>query len=164
MTRGPVPRSASIATLPIRRGPRIPDGLEVDEAESFDPLVAELVAVAEELIAAADGEHDGAVPGRAGNRVALGRDHVCGHDLLVAVLAAADVDEVVRGGVETFAGPGAPVLEADAAPLAAPFEEEDVATVGVDVHLLGVEREQPQAAVRVRTHRAASSTTTVEPT
>ena len=46
-------------------------GLEVGEAEARDPLVAELVGVAEQLVAAADGEHDGAVRDRGGERLAL---------------------------------------------------------------------------------------------
>ena len=64
------------------------------------PLLAELVAVAEQLVAAADGEQDGAVVDGRGERLALGRDHVGGDRALVAVLAAADVEQVVGGGVE----------------------------------------------------------------
>ena len=83
--------------------PRLADGLEVGEPEPGDPLVAELVAVAEQLVAAADGEHRGAVVDRGRERVALGREHVLGDQPLVAVLAAADVDQVVGAGVEALA-------------------------------------------------------------
>ena len=63
----------------------------------------ELVAVAEQLVAAADGEQRGPVLDRRGDRVALGAQHVLGHQDLVAVLAAADVDQVVVGGIEAVA-------------------------------------------------------------
>ena len=45
------------------------------------------------------------------------------------------------------------------APLASALPEEDVAPVGVDVHLVGIEREEPE-----RAHGAASRRTTAEPT
>ena len=130
--------------LPISRGPSDAHGLEVGDPEPLDPLVAELVAVAEKLVAAAYREHHG--PVRHGRRepVALRRDHVGGHQPLVAILAAADVDQVVRRGVDPVARPGGRVLEADPAPLAAPAQEQDVAPVRVDVHLLGVERQQAE--------------------
>ena len=85
--------------------PGVADGLEVDEAEALDPLLAELVAVAEQLIAAADREHDGAVVDRGRDRLALGLTHVRGDQLLVAVLAAADVEQVVRAGSKLSPGP-----------------------------------------------------------
>ncbi len=59
--------------------------------------------MAEQLVAAADGEQDGAVVDRGGERLALAGDHVGGDRALVAVLAAADVDEVVGGRVEPLA-------------------------------------------------------------
>ena len=108
--------------------------------------LAELVAVAEQLVAAADGEQRGAVLDGGGDRVALGAQHVLGDEHLVAVLAAADVDQVVLGRVEAVARAGGRVAEGDAPPLAAALQEEDVAAVRVDVHLLRVEREQPELA------------------
>ena len=74
--------------------------LEVDEADAREPLAAELVAVAEQLVAAADGEDHLAARGRGVQRVALDGGEVLGAQRLVAVLAAADVEEVVRVGVE----------------------------------------------------------------
>ncbi len=100
----------------------------------------------EQLVAAADGQQGGAVLDGARDRVALALQHVLGDQHLVAVLAAADVDQVVLGRVEILAGP-APCTKADPTPLASPLEEEDVPPVGVDVHLLGIEREQSQFAV-----------------
>ena len=91
--------------------------VQVDEPDPGDPLVAELVVVAEELVAAAHGEDDAAGVGRGVQRVALGVDHVLGAQRLVAVLGAADVEEVVRVGVDALAEPCGDDLEADPAPL-----------------------------------------------
>ena len=97
------PRSASIDDVADQPRARLAHRLEVDEAEARDPALAELVAVAEQLVAATDGEHDGAVADGGRERLALGLQHVGGDQLLVAVLAATDVDQVVRGGVEALA-------------------------------------------------------------
>ena len=74
-TRGPSRpgSSTSIATLPISRGP---SSRTVRRSTSPMPghlLVAELVGVAEQLVAAADGEDRAAVGGRGVQRVALAR-------------------------------------------------------------------------------------------
>jgi hypothetical protein len=71
------------------------DRLEVGDPQPRQLLLAELVAVAEQLIAAADRQQGGAVVDRRGQRRPLGRDHVGRHHALVAVLAAADVEEIV---------------------------------------------------------------------
>ena len=112
----------------------------------------------EQLVAAADREQRRAVLDRRGECLALRLHHVGGDRHLVAILAAADVVEVVRAGVDPLTRAGALVGEADPAPLAAVLEEEDVPPVRVDVHLVGVEGEQAQL------HLRASTTTTVEPT
>ena len=120
------------------------DGLEVDEADAGQPLVAELVAVAEQLVAAADAEdHRAALRGGV-QRVALDGGEVLRAQRLVAVLAAAEVEEVVGVGVELLAEPRARQLEADPAPRAAPLEQQQVAAVGVDVHQVRVQRADPQ--------------------
>src|SRR5215213_9897498 len=119
--------------------PLLADGLEVGDPEAGQPLLAELVAVPEQLVAAAYREQYGAVIGRPGKRLALGCDHVGGDRALVAILPAADVEEVMRGRVDGIAGAGARVGEPDPAPLAAPLQEDDVAAVGVDVHLVWIE-------------------------
>ena len=55
-TRGPPSRSTSIATLPISRGPSSRTVSRSTSPTPGQPLAAELVAVAEQLVAAADGE------------------------------------------------------------------------------------------------------------
>ncbi len=138
---------------------RLAHRLQVGQPEPGQALLAQLVAVAEQLVAAADGEQDGSVVDRRRQRLALARDHVGGDGTLVAVLAAAEVEEVVGRGVDALAGAGGGVGEADPTPLAAPLQEEDVAAVGVDVHLVRVEGEQAEL------HQASfPSRTTVEPT
>ncbi len=112
------------------------------ERQQADPrqLGTRAVAVgaAEELVAAADGEEDGAVLGRLGERRAL-RGEVRRDELLLPILAPADVEEVrlcQRGGVAH------PDREDDelVAPHACPdVEHGDVPAVGVDVELIGVE-------------------------
>ena len=64
---------------------------------------AERVAVAEQLVAAADAEHERAAVGGGVQRLALGLDEVQRAEALVAVLAAAEVEEVVRVGVDGLA-------------------------------------------------------------
>jgi len=123
---------------------RLAKCLQLGETQPRDPLLAEPVTVSEELVAAAYGEHDGAVlDGRREGRP-LGLDHVGGDEHLVAVLAAPDVDQVVRLGVEPLPEPGGGVGEPDPAPLAAPPQEQDVAAVGVDVHQVRVKGQEPE--------------------
>ena len=66
-------------------------------------LVAEGVGVAEQLIAAADREDHAPVAGGRVQRVALDVDEVLGAELLVAILAAAEVEEVVGARVDLVA-------------------------------------------------------------
>ena len=94
----PRSRSCRSAAGPARGrcgGPRA-------RSRAASPL-AQLVGVAEQLVAAADGEHHGATLGRRVKRVALRLGHVPGHGHLVAILAAAEVEEVVRGRVDRVA-------------------------------------------------------------
>ena len=100
--------------LPSSRGPSSRRVSRSTRPTPGQPLVAELVAVAEQLQAAADGEHDGAAAGRGVQRVALDRGEVARAQRLVAVLPAADVEEVVRLGIDRVADAGAGQLEADA--------------------------------------------------
>ena len=137
---GPPGRSSAIAMLPSSRGPSSRRVSRSTSPTPGQPLVAQLVAVAEQLQPAADGEHDRAALGGGVQRVALDRREVARAQRLVAVLAAADVEEVVRVGVDLVADPGARELEADPAPRAAPLEHGQVAAVGVDVHQVGIER------------------------
>src|SRR5918996_4489536 len=135
-------------------------GPQIHELDAGQLLVAQLVARAEQLVPAADREHDGSAVGRGVERVALRGHHVARHEHLVAVLAAAHVEEVVRVRVERLAQARGGKREADAAPLAAGAEHRDVPAVGIDVHEIGIE---PADAERVA-HPAASRTTTVLPT
>ena len=58
---------------------------------------------------------------------------------LLAVLAAADVEQVVGGRVERVAGLDARDVERVAPQRGPPGEDGDVAAVGVDVEVVGVE-------------------------
>ena len=135
---------------------RLADRAQVHQPDSGQLLVAELVAAAEQLVAAADRQDHGAVVGRRVERIALRGEHVAGDRHLVAVLAAAHVEEVVRVRIETVGQRGAGQLEAKPAPLAARPEHRQVAAVRVDVHQLRVERAHAQ-------DRGHASSTTVEP-
>ena len=120
------------------------DRAEVHESHARKLLAAHLVGVAQQLVAAAHGQHDRAAVGGAVEGVALRLGHVVGHGHLVAVLPAAHVEEVMSIRVERLAEARGRVLEAKPAPLAASAQHGDVAAVGVDVHQLRVEREHPQ--------------------
>ena len=113
-TLGSPPRSTSMATLPISRGPSSRTVSRSTRPTPGKPLTSEFVGVAEQLVAAADGEDHLAGGGRGVQRVALDRREVLGAQRLVAVLAAADVEEVVGVGVELVAEAGAGELEARA--------------------------------------------------
>ena len=113
----------------------------------------------EQLIAAAHAEHDRAARGGRVQAVALVREQVLGAQALVAVLAAADVEEVGASGSSGSPRPLAGQLEADAAPLAAALEHEQVAAVGVDVHQVRVQRAHAQ-----RRRASGTSITTSLPT
>ena len=92
-----------MAQLPISRSPGSRIVLEVDQAHARQLLAAELVRVAEQLVAAADGEHHRAAARGGVERVALRGLHVVRDGDLVAILPAAHVDEVVRVRVEPLA-------------------------------------------------------------
>ena len=78
----------------------------------------------EQLVAAAN-RRDGAAGGGGGGR-RLGRRHVVRDRDLVAVLAAAHVEQVVRVVVELLADRARGELEAQSAPLAAGPQDGDV--------------------------------------
>ena len=82
-------------------------------------LVAERVRVAEELVAAADAEDHRPARGSGVQRVTLGLDEIVRAQRLVAILAAAEIEEVVGVGVELVARARVGELEADPAPRAA---------------------------------------------
>ena len=78
-------------------------GLEVDEPDAGEPLAAELVGVAEQLVAAADGEDDAPALGRGVQRVALDGGEVLRAQLLVTVLTTPEVEQVVGVGIDLVA-------------------------------------------------------------
>src|SRR4029078_3960551 len=97
--------------------PLLADGADVEQPHALDLLAVEAVGAPEQLIAAADAEHDRVARRRALERVALGGEQVLGAQALVAVLAAAEVEEVVGVGIERLAEPARLHAEADPAPL-----------------------------------------------
>ena len=125
----------------------VADGLEVDEPDAGQALAAQLVAVAEQLVAAAHREDDASALGRGVQGVALDGGQVLRAQLLVTILTTSEVEKVVIVGIDLVAEPGAGQLEADPAPLAAALEQQQVAAVGVDVHQVRVQRADPQDAV-----------------
>ena len=116
------------------------DGVEVEDARAGQ-LDARPVAVeaAEELVAAADREQRRRrLPTASSSSAALRRD-VRRNERLLAVLAAADVEEIVLSGPQRIAHPDRPHLELDPAPGGAPGQNGHVAAVGVDVQVVRVE-------------------------
>ncbi len=83
-------------------------------------------------------------------RLALGLDQILRAQPLVAILTAAQVEQVVGIRVQRLAEPAGRQLEADPAPRAASLEHEQVAAVGVDVHQVRVERADAQDATHGR--------------
>ena len=118
-------------------------GLEGEEADAGHVLAVETaVAAAEQLVAAADRERCRALPDRLVQRLGLPHE-ILGDEELLSILAAADVIEVVlarddrvahskRGHVELVATPGRP-----------PREHGDVAAIGVDIEVVGIEMADP---------------------
>ena len=144
-TRGPgaeVDLDRDVADQPRAR---LAHRLQVGEAEPGQLLLAELVAVAEQLVAAADGEQRRRRP-RPPRRAPRAWSRPCRRRPCAGRGPGRRRCRRGRGrrGRPRSPGPGAGVGEADPAPLAAPLQEEDVAAVGVDVHLLRVEGEDAQ--------------------
>src|SRR4051794_29504257 len=117
---------------------------QVDEADPGELLVAELVGGAGGLVAAAYRQHHLVGLGGGVQSVALDRGHVACTQGLVAVLPAADVEQVMGVGVDPLAQAGGVQAEAEPAPRTAALQHEQVAAVGVDVHEVGVQRADTQ--------------------
>src|SRR4051794_20017832 len=118
--------------------------VQVHEPDAGQPLAIHLVLVAEQLVSAANSQHDGTAAGGGMKRLLLGLDHVVRTQRLVAILSAAHVEEIVRVRVHRLVDRRARELEADPAPLAAGAEQLHVAAVRVDVHELGIQRAHAQ--------------------
>ena len=121
---------------------------EQADARLLDAVGVEVEA-AEQLVAAADGEQRRAVRDVRPQRVALGGEVGCDQRLL-AVLAAADVEEVDLAARHVVAGPDRADVELVPAPARPAFEHGDVAAVGVDVEVVRVEvaDDDPRHAAR----------------
>ena len=136
------------------------DRAQVGEAEAGQRLLAELVALAEQLVAAADGEQGGAVVDRRGER-RRAWSRPCRRRRRAG--RGPGRRRCRRGrarpGRSTRPARRRCQREVDPPPLAAPLQEEDVAAVGVDVHLVGIEAEDAELH-----HSSSPRTTTVEPT
>ena len=124
-----------VADHPRRPGER----LQVEQADARHlAAVLSHVAVPGELVAAAHREHRGAAGDGRVHGLAVPQQ-VLGDEQLVAILAAADQVQVGGLGVELLADPQRPLLELEAAPLEPPADDLDVAAVGVDREVLGIE-------------------------
>ena len=96
------------------------------------------VAASEQLIAAADGEQRSAAGHRRVHRIGV-PGQVVGDERLLAVLPAADVEQVVRVRVEQVADADGGHAELVPSPGRAHLEHRDVAAVGVDVEVVRIE-------------------------
>jgi hypothetical protein len=112
------------------------------QREQADPreLGSSQVAVraSEQLVAAADREHRGSAGRSLEHTVALPRQ-ILGHERLLAVLAAADVEEVVLAGNDRLTERNRAHLDVVSPPRGATDEDGDVAAVGVDVQVVRIE-------------------------
>ena len=134
----PPPRSTSSRTSPISRlvaG----DRLEREHAGAREPRpVASAIAAAEQLVAAAD--RQGRRPGRNRFTQRLAAAGQVGRDeRLLAILAAADVDEVVVRRRQRVARVDPRHLDRVPAEGGPPLEHRDVAAIRVDVEVVRVE-------------------------
>jgi hypothetical protein len=119
------------------------NGLEGEEADAGHVLAVETaVSPAEELIAAADGKHGGALRNRLVQRVRLVHE-ILGNEELLPVLPAADVIEVVLSRSDRVVDAQRRHLELVAPPRCALFEHGDVAPVGVDVEVIRIKVPDP---------------------
>src|SRR6266849_5451401 len=115
--------------------------LEADESRRLEVgqlAIGGLVVVAEQLVAATDGEHASAGGYRALEWSLLRLEEVVVHERLLAILAAAEEEDI-----DVFHAPGGATPELDEARIVvAPFgaleQGEDVAPIAVDVHEVGV--------------------------
>ena len=109
--------------------------------------MAPQVAAAEELVAAANCKQRCTVRDGPFDCRTLG-DEVRGDQELLAILAAADVEQVQLVGTDSVADGDSRHFELVAAQRGPPGEHRDVAAVGVDVEVLGIEVADPDLHVR----------------
>ena len=123
--------------------------IQVNEREALDLLVSHEVGVAEQLVAATDGRKHAAILDVGRELRALG-EQVLAHDTLLAVRATADEDDVHVREARAVIDVDLPDLAADAAPLQALPQHEDVAAVSVEVQQLRVEMRDAQGPLAHR--------------
>ena len=115
------------------------DGFEREKPDSRQVRAVKVtVRAAEQLVAAADGEDRRARLRRCDDPVALGGD-VVGDQRLLTVLAAADVQQIVRGRIHGVSNRQPAHVELVAAPSSAPRQHGDVSAVCVDVQVVRIE-------------------------
>ena len=105
--------------------------------------------MAEQLVAAADGRKHAAILDVGRELRALG-EQVLAHDALLAVRATADEDDVHVREARAVIDVDLPDLAANAAPLEALPQHEDVAAVSVEVQQLRVEMRDAQGPLAHR--------------
>jgi hypothetical protein len=133
-----------VADHPPLAGDRLV-GEETDPGHRF--AVVATVAAAEQLVAAADGEQRRAALDRRRDRCPL-PDEIGRDQRLLAILAAADVEEVVRARPDLVPDADPRHLELVAAQRRPPGEDRDVAAVGVDVQIVGIQMADANLHVR----------------
>ena len=115
------------------------DGLVREEAGAWhERAVSSAIATTEELVPAAHCEHRDATRMRCSKRLALASE-IRRDERLLAILASTDVQQVVRGRVELVADPDRPNDQLVATQLRTTREDRDVAAIGVDVQVVGVQ-------------------------
>jgi hypothetical protein len=100
--------------------------------------VAASVSAPEKLVTATDGEQRRAAGDRVCDPLAL-RRQIGRDERLLAILSAADVEEIVRAGRDVVPETDRDDLELMSTEGSAAAEHRDVPAVGVDVQVLGIE-------------------------
>ena len=115
------------------------DGLEREQPDAGQVGAVEVaIGASKELIAAADGKKRRAGLHRAEQTVRLRRE-IIRDERLLAILAAADVEQIVLARPHAVADAESVDLELMATPRRAPREHGDVAPIGIDVQVVGIE-------------------------
>ena len=147
--RAPLPGTSSHSsrTSPIIRRSPATVSCGKRPTPGSDPPWRSTVAAAEQLVAAADGQQRRAAGDGLRDRRPLG-DEIGGDQRLLAVLAAADVEEIVLAGVDASPTEMAGTSSSWPRSAARRVEHGDVAAIGVDVEVLGIEVADPDPTSR----------------
>jgi hypothetical protein len=124
---------------------------DVDHADAWESFaVGGLVVVAEQLVAATYSEDGGAAVHRSFQRRLLELEQVLVDERLLAVLAAAEEEDVDLLHLRARAAPELDQLRLVSAPLGALEQREDVAAVAIDVHQVGIKPADREGVVGSR--------------